>query len=232
MQEWINQMLNSDHLSFSVVIASFMLGVLGSVTSCCNFAIIGAVAGYSTSLGVEKKTRLVWISGISFLSGTIISMALLGALMGYVSNLISASTGVWWKLAAGLLSVFFGLATLNLLPFKIPSIKYSGKQGGGIFSALIFGLTVGGISVASNSCCNPVFPLILGASFLKGSIMWGIIFLVSFGTGYGLPMAAALIGLGIGVSKISKTFDSISKWIKYFAGVLLIAVGFYFLFTL
>ena len=232
MQEWINHMLNSDHLSFSVVAASFLLGVIGSVTSCCNFAIIGAVAGYSTSLGVEKKTRLVWISGIAFLLGTVISMAIVGALMGYASDVMSDSMGTWWKLAAGLLAIFFGLATLNLLPFKIPSVSFSGKPGGGMFSALLFGLVVGGISVASNSCCNPVFPIILGASFLKGSIIWGILFLVSFGIGYGLPMAAAMIGLGIGVGKVSNTFNKISKWIKYFAGSLLIAVGFYFLFTL
>ncbi len=232
MQEWINQMLNSDHLSFSVVIASFLLGVIGSVTSCCNIAIVGAVAGYSTSLGVEKKTKLVWISGISFLLGTVISMAIVGALMGYVSDIMSDSMGVWWKLAAGLLAIFFGLATLNLLPFKMPSVTFSGKPGGGMFSALLFGLIVGGISVASNSCCNPVFPIILGASFLKGSMVWGILFLVSFGMGYGLPLAAAMIGLGIGVGKVSDTFSRVSKWIKYFAGALLIVVGFYFLLTL
>jgi cytochrome c biogenesis protein CcdA len=232
MQEWINQILNSDHMSFSVVVASFLLGIIGSVTSCCNFAIIGAVAGYSTSLGVEKKAKLVWISGISFLVGTVISMAILGALMGYLSDLISDSMGSWWKLAAGLLAIFFGLVTLNLLPFKIPSIVFSGKHGGGIFSALIFGLVVGGITVASNSCCNPVFPIILGASFLKGSIIWGLLFLVSFGIGYGLPMATAMIGLGIGVGKISSAFNRISKGIKYFAGALLIIVGFYFLLTL
>ena len=232
MQEWINQMLNSDHLSFSVVVASFLLGIFGSVTSCCNFAIVGAVAGYSTSLGVEKKTRLVWISGIAFLFGTALSMAVLGALMGYLSDLISDSMGSWWKIAAGLLAIFFGLVTLNLLPFKIPSVSFSGKPGGGLFSALIFGLVVGGISVASNTCCNPVFPIILGASFLKGSMIWGLLFLVSFGIGYGLPMAAAMIGLGIGVGKLSKSFNRISKGITYFAGALLIIVGFYFLLTL
>lgn len=232
MQDWINQMLNSDHLSFSVVVASFLLGIIGSVTSCCNIAIIGAVAGYSTSLGVEKKTRLVWISGIAFLVGTVIAMAGLGALMGYMSDIISDSLGSWWKVAAGLLAIFFGLVTLDLIRLKVPSITFSGKKDGGIFSALIFGLVVGGISVASNSCCNPVFPIILGASFLKGSIIWGLLFLVSFGIGYGLPMAAAMIGLGIGVGKLSSTFNKISKGIKYFAGALLIIVGFYFLLTL
>lgn len=232
MQEWIYSILNSGELSFSVLIACFLLGVIGSVTSCCNLAIIGAVAGYSGSIGVTKGTRSVWISGISFLFGIIFSLSLVGAVMGYLSSMMSLNMGVWWKIAAGILSIFFGMLTLNILPFKIPSVSISRKSQGGFLSSLFFGLAIGGITVACNSCCNPTFPIILGASFIKGSVLWGVLFLAIFGLGYGLPLAAAMIGIGIGIGKLTSVFNKISVWIKYIAGLILIIVGFYFLLTL
>jgi cytochrome c biogenesis protein CcdA len=232
MQEWIDRIAGSDHVTFSVLAASFILGLIGSVTSCCNYAIIGAIAGYSGRIGVEKKTKMVWTSGLSFLIGTILSLAIIGGLAGYISNIISGSLGIWWKAIAGLLSVFFGLATLNWLPFKLPSVAVPGRSGGGFLASLFFGIAVGGISVICNSCCNPVFPVVLGATFIKGSFLWGLFFLCAFGLGYGIPMAAAMIGIGIGVGKISGTFSKITVIMKYVAGLLLLIAGFYFLWTL
>jgi cytochrome c-type biogenesis protein len=233
MEEWITQAMNADHAGIVVLAAVFLMGAIGVVTCGCNFAIIGVVAGYTGSIGSTGKTKAIIWSGIFFLVGTIISMAAIGALIGYTSSVISDSFGMYWQIGAGLITIFFGLMTLDLLPFKMPGFQVNSKnKSKGIFSSIVFGFTVGGLATAFNSCCNPVFPIVLAASFVKGSVIWGMLMLVAFALGYGLPLAAAMVGIGLGFGKISKTTSAIGKVIKYAGGIALIVLGFYFLLTI
>lgn len=231
--EWIQQVLNSDQGGITVVFAVFLLGVVGVLSCGCNFAIIGIIAGYSGTLGSTGKTKAVILSGIFFLLGTIISMALIGGIIGYASEIISDSFGNYWKAAAGLISILFGLYALGLTPFKIPALNInSGKSKDSIFSSILFGLTIGGLATAFNSCCNPVFPIVLAATFIKGSMLWGILLLISFALGYGLPLTGAIIGIGLGLGKISKSLSRFGKIINYISGAILLVLGFYFLLTI
>ena len=233
MEEWIKQVLNSDTTSASLLPAVFLLGFLGAFTSCCNFAVIGAVAGYSGTLSGENRKKTLFVSSLSFFIGTVVSLCIIGALTGFISNVIMASFGKYWKVIAGILAIFFGLTTLNWLPFRLPSISLGKKQNGnGFLSALIFGLVIGGLSTACNACCNPLFPVVLGASFLKGGIIWGIIILLFFAIGYSLPLAVTMLGIGFGVDKLSSVAEKISLVVKYFAGLLLITIGFYLILSL
>jgi cytochrome c biogenesis protein CcdA len=230
MNTWINQVLNNEHATVMVLIAVFLMGIISVVTCVCNFAIIGVVAGYSGASSSTRKTRtLIW-KGLAFLLGTIISMALIGALFGYAGEWISDSLGNYWKIAAGLIAILFGLYSMELVPFKLPgiSIKASDSQQN-IFYAIIFGLAVGGLSAACNSCCNPFFPVILAASFVQGSGVWGFIMLTSFALGFGLPLAAMIIGISLGLGKISNTLSVIGTIVKYIGGITLVALGFYLL---
>ena len=233
MNTWITQVLSSDHATLTVLIAVFVMGMISVVTCGCNFAVIGAVAGYSGASSTDGKTKTVLVRGLAFLVGGIVSMALIGALFGYAGQWISASFGNWWKVAAGLVAIFFGLYSMELLPFKVPgiSIRSAGTRQT-VFSAILFGLAVGGLSSALNSCCNPLFPVILAASFVKGSAAWGLMMLTSFALGYGLPLAAMMVGLSLGVGKLSKTLSSVGTVVKYAGGIALVLLGFYFLLTL
>ncbi len=233
MNTWINQVLSSDHATITVLIAVFVMGMISVVTCGCNFAIIGAVAGYSSASSADGKTRTAIVRGVGFLLGAIISMAIIGTLFGYAGQWINASFGNWWKIAAGLIAIFFGLYSMDLLPFKMPGISI--KQGDtqqNIFSSILFGLAIGGMSSALNSCCNPLFPVILAASFVKGSAVWGLMMLTAFACGYGLPLAAMMVGLGVGVGKLSKTLTIVGTVVKYAGGIALVILGFYFLLTL
>ncbi|MFH0867187.1 MAG: hypothetical protein V1904_13415, partial [Bacteroidota bacterium] len=146
MEEWINNILSSDHAEITVLIAVFLLGLISVFTCGCNFSIIGIIAGYSGTIGATGRTKGVIWNGIFFLIGMILSMSIIGGIIGYASELISDSFGNYWKIAAGLISIFFGLFSMDLLPFKMPgiSIKQT-NQKGNIFSAVLFGLTIGGL---------------------------------------------------------------------------------------
>jgi cytochrome c biogenesis protein CcdA len=203
------------------------------VTCACNFAIIGVVAGYSGASASKDRPGMAWLKGITFLIGGVISMALAGTLFGYASSWVSASFGSYWKIAAGLISILFGIYSMDLLPFKLRGFSIGNDQTGqNILSAILFGLAIGGVSVTMNSCCNPIFPVILAASFVKGSAVWGLMMLTAFGLGYGLPLAATIVGFGLGLGKITKSLSLFATIVKYAGGILLIGLGFYFLLSI
>lgn len=233
MEEYISNAMNSGQAGIAALIAVFLLGAIGVVSCGCNYAIIGIVAGYTGTISSTGKTKAIIWSGIFFLLGNMIAMAIIGGIIGYASNLISDSFGKYWQIIAGLIMIFFGLFTLELLPFKIPSISLNKEnKTGSIFSSMIFGLTVGGLATAFNTCCNPVFPIVLAATFVKGNMLWGILLLLAFALGYGLPLAASMVGIGLGFGKISKKASMFGKVIKYAGGISLLVIGFYFLLTI
>jgi cytochrome c biogenesis protein CcdA len=202
-------------------------------TCACNFAIIGVVAGYSGASQEGSKTRLVIWKGLSFLLGTILAMSLVGALFGFAGKWISESLGNYWKIAAGLIAIVFGLYSLDIVPFKLPSLKIpSGNSSQNVITAILFGIAVGGLSAACNTCCNPFFPVILAASFVKGSAIWGFTMLLFFALGFGMPLTAMILGIGIGVGKISKRLSQFVRVVKYVGGVALLVFGFYLLITI
>jgi len=232
MEAWISQVLSNDHASVIVLIAVLSMGILSVFTCACNFAIIGVVAGYSGASPVTGKSNMMIWKGLAFLLGTIISMSLIGALFGFAGKWVSDSLGSYWKIAAGLVAIVFGLYSMELMPFKIPGIslkKAESQQT--MFTAIIFGFAVGGLSAACNSCCNPFFPVILAASFVKGSAMWGFVMLTTFALGFGLPLAAMIVGISLGLGKISAALSMVVKIAKYIGGIALVALGFYLLLT-
>jgi cytochrome c biogenesis protein CcdA len=71
--------------------------------------------------------------------------------------------------------------------------------------------------------------VILAASFLKGSTVWGFMMLSAFALGFGIPLALMIVGVSLGLGKISKTLSLIVTIVKYIGGIILVALGFYLL---
>jgi len=233
MHEWINSVLSSDHAGITVLIAVFLLGVISVFTCACNFAAIGAVAGYTGTLGATGKTKTVVVSSLFFLFGTVVALSAIGFLIGYASEFINATLGNYWKIAAGVISIIFGVYILDILPFKLPgiSVNFQNKKGG-IAGAILFGFIIGGVTSLGSLCCNPIFPIVMAASFVKGSTLWGFFMLLFYALGYGATLAAAMLGVGLGLGKISQILSKFAVFIKYAGGITLIILGFYFLITI
>ena len=233
MHEWINSVLSSDHAGIIVLLAVFLLGVISVFTCACNFAVIGAVAGYTGTVSATGKTKTVVVSSLSFLLGTVIALSAIGCLIGYAGEFVSASMGNYWKIAAGIIAILFGIYTLDILPFKINGISpnFQNKRSG-ITGAIIFGFVMGGAVSLGGLCCNPIFPIVIGASFLKGSTLWGFTMLLFYALGYGVILSAAMLGVGLGLGKISKLLSKFTVVIKYVGGIALIVFGFYLLLSI
>lgn len=219
--------------SLAILPAAFMLGVFGAVSSCCNLAVIAAISGYSGSLSGADNQKSIWQSGLFFMVGTILAMAAVGAVIGLGGNVAGASLGVYWKLFAGLIMVMFGLLSLDLLPFRLPSLDYlrpSDRKG--FVGSMVYGLALGGGSTACSVGCNPVLVLALGYVTLKGETAWGAAVLGSFALGYSLPLGAGMVGLGLGLGRLRTVAVKAAPVVKIVAGALLIGIGFYFLATI
>ncbi len=232
MLEWSAEILKSSTFSIAVFPAAFMLGIIGSMTSCCNLPVLGAIAGYSGTVGHDTDRRALLVAGLFFMIGTVGAFAALGAVSGFVGQVAGASLGLYWKLFAGFISVLFGLATLGLLPFDLTRLGFTGKalhiRSSG---ATIYGLAVGGGAAACSVCCNPVLPIALAVTTLQGHTVWGAAILTVFSIGYSLPIAGVLVGMGLGVRRLSSAVQKVNPIFQKVAGVLLIVLGFYLLAT-
>jgi cytochrome c biogenesis protein CcdA len=230
MNEWVQTVVSSDQAGIVVFAAVFLLGVVSVFTCACNFAVIGAITGYTGALGATSKTRTVVVSSVFFLIGSVVAMSAIGCLIGYMGELVSAAMGNYWNIGAGALFILFGVYILDILPFKVSgiSLNFQNNKNG----AVVFGLVIGGISVLTNICCNPIFPMMAAASLVKGGTLWGFSLMLFYALGYGVTLSVAMLGVGLGVGKVSKTLSTFATVIKYAGGITLIVLGFYFLITI
>ncbi len=232
MEEWIKLSLGTPTFSLSALSAAVFLGLLGSVSSCCNLTVLAALIGYSGIEHEKKMNMNMLLAGLSFMFGTIIALAILGGVTGFISQTMGSALGAYWKIFAGVVMIFFGTVSLNLLPFRLPGIPPKARViPPEPAKALLYGFAIGGGTTICSVSCNPILPVALGAAALEGHTLRGAAILGSFAFGYSLPLAAGMMGLTFGVIKLSAALDKYSVVIKTLAGVMLLGVGFYLLLT-
>jgi len=233
--EWISQTLASPSITPTVLAAAFTLGIVGAVTNCCNLPVLGAIAGYSGSLAGKGlpgtgQRRAVIVGGLSFMLGTAVALAALGAAAGLLGQTLGAALGEYWRIFAGLIMVLLGCATLGLVPIKLPTPGILRSDAPiGPKQAMFVGFAIGGGVTVCSAGCNPALFLVIGMATLQAHAAAGAALLAAFAIGYGLPLAGVLVGVGLGVERLSVAVRRAAPAIRIVAGVLLIGVGFYLL---
>ena len=230
--DWINSVLSSQQAGLPVIAAVFILGIISVFGCSCNYAIIGTVAGYTGTVSSTGKTKTVILSSIFFLIEVVTAMSAVGCIIAFAREFINTSMGNFWKIGAGIISILFGVYTLDIMPFKIPGISVNiQNKKSGIFRAILFGFIIGGLTSLSSLCCNPMFLVVTAASFVKGSMLWGFTVLFAYSVGYGITLASTMLGVGLGLGKISNFLTKFAVVLKYGGGISLIIFGFYYLLT-
>jgi cytochrome c biogenesis protein CcdA len=212
------------------LVFALILGVVSAATSaCCTLPALGVLVGYSGAQ-VNDNRKMAVKTAMLFTLGTIVSLMIIGGIAGFVGQVAQNLLGRYWKVFAGIVAVFLGLAALNLLPFKVSLGKFEGvKSKMGKSGVVLAGLIVGGIVAVSSLPCNPGIFIVIGAAILQGKVLWAILMLAMFAVGFSLPLGAVL--LGISLSKVSFAARGADAAIRWIAGVILIVAGFYFLIT-
>ena len=227
IQQWTNGIIENQMNTPLFFAAIFVLGFIAAIGSCCNLGVIGAVTSYAGIQNKEESKTSFLSTGISFLIGNVISLSLIGALTGFVSEHIGKTIGSYWTLVAGVVVIYLGLSSLGLLPFKISvGDKLSSKLNKLASKGFVFGLALGGFATACSACCNPIFPVVLAFSYLQGELFWSWITLFVFAIGYSLPLSGILFGLGFGFNKFSNVLAEKKQIISSISAVILVLIGF------
>ena len=231
MHEWINQALENPSIGLTMLVALFLLGVVSAAAaSCCSLPVVGAITAYVGSSGSNKR-RDIFTETLSFVLGSILILAVIGAATGLLGQFLGASFGRYSKLVTGLVLVLFGLISLGLFPVKLPSLdRRTNVNVRGILGPVILGSVLGASAAACTiTCCSPALLLMLGMVGLNGEVAKGAGLMAVFGLGYSLPMAALMLGASLGswTLRASRAMPVI----RMVAGVAMLGVGFYFLAT-
>ena len=209
---------------------AFLLGLASAVASaCCTLPLLGAIVGYSGTRE-DHDRRAKFLAALFFMLGTTIALIILGTVAGFIGQVAQDVMGKYWKVFAGLIAIFVGLAALKLLPFKLPTkTAGAGSRPKGLLGAAAFGLVVGGAVCVASLACNPGIFIVLGVAVLQGYTLWGMCIMAAYAVGFSLPLAAIMLGVSFG--KMALKARKLEGTIRIAAGVLLVSAGFYFLAT-
>jgi cytochrome c-type biogenesis protein len=230
--DWVEQVLKSSSFTFTAFPAALLLGLITAVTSCCNFGVIAAVVGFAGSRDERYSRRDAISTTIAFMLGAVVSLSLMGLAIGHITGLAGTSLKQYGTAFMGFALIFAGLAALKVLPFRLPSVDLSKvKRPSGRVGSIAFGLVIGTASIACTmACCGPLLPVVFGMSAARGDAVWGAVILGLFAIGYSLPLAALMLGVGLG--RTTAIAQKAIKPIRTIAGVGLVAVGFWLLATM
>lgn len=209
---------------------AFLLGLASAVASaCCTLPLLGAIVGYSGTRE-DHDGGAKFLAAFFFMVGTTIALVILGTVAGFIGQVAQDVMGQYWKVFAGLIAIFVGLAALKLLPFKVPTkIAGAGSRPKGLLGAAAFGLVIGGgVSVASLAC-NPGIFIVLGVAVLQGYTLWGMCIMAAYAVGFSLPLALIRLGASLGKSAIKARKTETA--LRIIGGSLLVVAGFYLLWT-
>jgi len=227
IQQWTNGIIENQFNSPLFFIAIFVLGLIAAVGSACNVGVLAAITSYAGSEAGTKRKSAHLKTGLSFLLGNIISLSLVGALTGLISASIGQLVGEYWTIIAGVLIIYLGLASLDMLPFSLKiGSNLSAKVSKLANKSFLFGLLLGGFATACSVGCSPIFPIILGTSYLQGSLLLSWFTLFVFAIGYSIPLGALLVGFGFGFNKFSDKLLKNKQLLSQVSGIALVAVGF------
>lgn len=212
--------------SFSVLgLALVFLGGILTSLGPCNVATIPLIVGFVGGAPDIPRRRAFGIS-LAFAFGLALTFMALGLMAALIGGLIGANTRWWYYLVAGV-CFLIGLQMLGIIHLSFPT-WFAGlreKVGlRGIPGALALGLISG---LVASQCATPVLAAILTYVMAKGALLYGAVLLFVYALGRGVPVVLA--GTFTGVLKNFQNMGRWSVWFEKASGVIVLAVGFYFL---
>ena len=210
-----NGLSNPNPLSLLIV---FIAGLLTSFGPCSLSLLpitVAYLAGFKNDQNPLKRT-------ISFCSGIVISLVILGSLSGFLGK-IYGQLPSFFSLFISLLAIIMGLNLLGLLKFSLPSgpdPEAWTNQVPPSFAPVSAGFAFG---LASSPCTTPVLAVLLAWVAKQGNPLSGTIFLGSFAIGQIVPLFIA----GTFAASIPKLLSlrPIGKWVPPISGVILLTIG-------
>ncbi|AGA69043.1 cytochrome c biogenesis protein [Desulfitobacterium dichloroeliminans LMG P-21439] len=200
----------------------FLEGIITFISPCL-LPMLPIYISYFAGQGSEDKKQKALTNALAFVLGFTLVFITLGAFAGTVGNVLRQySTGV--NIASGLIVILFGLNFLGVL--RIPFLnRYRQLEANvvklGFFSSLLFGII---FSIGWTPCVGAFLGSALMFAASEGGTLKGVIMLLCFSLGLGIPFIASAVL----IDRLKSTLDFIKRnyrLINLFSGGLLVIVG-------
>ncbi|NIM04580.1 MAG: cytochrome c biogenesis protein CcdA [Armatimonadetes bacterium] len=210
-------------LSALAYLLVFLGGVLTSLGP-CNLSMVPVIIGYvggQHDLTRDKGFRL----SLFFTLGSSLTFMLLGLIAATIGGIFGTESKILhWFVA--LVCFIIGLSLLGVFKINFDFLtRLQPKRVAitGLIGAFALGMVIG---LAGSQCGTPVLVAILSIVMAKGKTAYGATLLFTYGLGRGVPIVLA--GTFTGVVKALPAMERWTRGMEYAAGIVLIAVGLYF----
>ncbi len=211
--------------------SALWLGILTSISPCPLASNVAAISFLSKKIA---HPVLVFISGLAYTLGRMISYAILGWVI--VSSFLSIPQVAqflqkYMGKALGPLLIITGLILLEIITIRLPGVLFSQKHHNKLAESGALGAFLLGFIFALAFC--PISAALYFGSLIPLAINSknGIILPFIYGIGTGLPVIVFAVAIALGVTSLSHWFHRITR-IEYYTrkitGVVFILVGLYY----
>lgn len=208
-----------------IMFGAFISGILLTFTPCV-LPMVPIVSSIIAGQGEDvTKTKAVMLA-VSYVLGTALTYALMGALAGATGEqLQSYFQNVW---AIGIVTIIFILMALSmfgLFTIQLPSFIQSrlnaesqGIKGGNMGMVFVLGMIS---ALILGACVSPVLISFLSVAISTSDATLGALTMFALALGMGVPLILLGFGAGYLIPKAGMWMDKV----KYFFGVLLLGVA-------
>jgi cytochrome c-type biogenesis protein len=199
----------------------FLEGIITFISPCL-LPMLPIYISYFAGGKTEKGRAL--IGSLGFVMGFTILFVLMGAFSGSVGSLFIRH-GFIVNIVTGLIVILFGLSFLGVIRIKwfqgVDSKRLNPERAKGFWSSVLFGIV---FSIGWTPCVGAFLGSALMIASQQGSVLKGILLLLCYSLGLGIPFIVSAVLIG----SLKSAFDFIKRHynvITIVSGIFLILVG-------
>ncbi len=214
---------NSGHFGLTMLLISFLGGVLASITP-CSLSMLPIVIGYIGGYSKEKPIK-VFFQMLFFVFGMSTVFSIIGIICAITGQVfVSIAPAYFYSVIASVLLIM-GLNIVGILDINMPVIIKALPQSSSK-NQIIFPFLVGAVfALAGTPCSTPILASIMALASISEKMIYSILMLFLFSLGQGVILVAA--GLFTSCLKKLRQFASVSDYLLKFCGILLILSALY-----
>ena len=216
---------------FIYFVSALWLGILTSISPCPLASNVAAISFLSKKIA---HPFLVFISGLAYTLGRMVSYVILGWII--INSLLSVPQVAqflqkYMGKALGPILILIGLILLGIINIRLPRVSLSQKHHNRLAKSGAPGAFLLGFIFALAFC--PISAALFFGSLIPLAInsKSGIVLPFIYGIGTGLPVLVFAVAIALGATSLSHWFHKITRleyYTRKITGVIFIIVGLYY----
>ena len=209
-------------------LAVFFGGAL-TASNPCVLAMIPLMMAFVGAYQGTSGARKAFSFSLLFVVGLTITFTLLGLVAAVMGRLLG-DVGRFWPYLVAAVCFIMGLHLMGIWNFDLPLPKAWKPKQAGPWGAFLLGLLFG---VVSTPCATPILAVLLVYIASKGNLAYGGLLLFLYALGHCALILIAGTSMGLAKRLIeSRGLNTSLAYLRKGSGVLIILIGFYFIWAL